>query len=77
MAPGRKTGGRKPGSLNKVTIEVKTALLECFEDIGGQDRFASWAELNPEKFYPLWAKALTSELKADISGRLELPVVLI
>lgn len=32
MARGRKTGGRRPGSLNKATIEAKTACAELVDD---------------------------------------------
>jgi hypothetical protein len=32
MAKGRKTGGRRPGSLNKATIEVKQACAELVDD---------------------------------------------
>ena len=32
MAKGRKTGGRRPGSLNKATIEAKAACAELVDD---------------------------------------------
>lgn len=37
MAKGRKTGGRKPGSVIKVTVAVKEALEKAFDEIGGHD----------------------------------------
>jgi len=57
--PGRvKTGGRTAGTPNKVTADVKHALELCYESIGGDDRFAQWAEENPGDFYSLWIKLL-------------------
>ena len=32
MAKRRKTGGRRAGSRNKITTEVRTAVLKAFED---------------------------------------------
>jgi hypothetical protein len=57
--PGRtKTGGRAAGTPNKLTTAVKEALELCYESIGGDDRFAKWADENPGDFYGLWIKLL-------------------
>lgn len=61
MALGRKTGGRKPGSMNKTTATVKAALTEAFERLGGVPALQRWAKSEPTEFYKLWAKMLPVE----------------
>lgn len=68
MAKGYKTGGRKKGTPNKATVEVKTALQQAFEHRGGIAALVSWADENPTEFYKLWAKLLPNEIKAELGG---------
>jgi hypothetical protein len=42
MAKGRKTGGRKPGSLNKATLEVKEILARVFTDEVEEADWRKW-----------------------------------
>lgn len=63
MALGRKTGGRRPGSLNKTTVEVKSVLLKAFEEIGGLSNLVEWGKANPTEFYKLWGKLIPAEIK--------------
>ena len=58
-----KTGGRKPGSINKTTASVKAALLSVYGAIGGDAEFAEWAKANRTEFYKLYAKLLPTEIK--------------
>lgn len=60
---GKKFGGRKKGTPNKVTRDVKAAIERCFEDIGGDAKFAEWAQENPTEFYKLWGKLLPSKIE--------------
>jgi hypothetical protein len=43
MAKGKKTGGRKKGSTNKVTVAVKDALTQAFSLMGGVKALAASA----------------------------------
>lgn len=61
-----KTGGRKPGSMNKVTVEVKTALEQAFDQLGGVPALVTWGKTNPSEFYKLWARMLPKEIKAEV-----------
>lgn len=71
---GKKTGGRKRGTQNKVTVAVKTALQNAFSAVGGQKALANWAEANPTEFYKLWAKLLPQEITGADGKPLTTPV---
>lgn len=69
MAKGKKTGGRKAGTPNRTTVEVKAALEHCYNAIGGDKNFAAWAATNTTEFYKLWAKLIPVQLNhADADG---------
>ena len=40
---GHKAGGRRLGTPNKVTAIFKDAVRIVYEDIGGNEAFAAWA----------------------------------
>lgn len=69
MALGRKTGGRQPGSVNRVTASVKAALEEAFDTSGGIDALVAWARENRTEFYKLYARLLPIDVKADFKHR--------
>ena len=57
-----KTGGRRPGSPNKITLEVKAALEQAFDKLGGDKSLVACGKENPDGFYPLWAKLLPKDV---------------
>ncbi len=59
---GKKFGGRKKGSLNKLTTNVKDNVIAVFEGIGGVDNMIEWARENQTDFYKLYAKLLPRDL---------------
>ena len=79
MAQGRKTGGRKPGSTNKVTREFRETVRQLLED--NADNVGRWLALvaegdgsenakpQPEKALDLLAKL--AEYAAPKLGRTE------
>lgn len=67
MAKGRKTGGRRKGSLNKTTQGVKQALEMAFEQMGGVPTLLTWAKAEPTEFYKLWGKLIPKDL--ELSGK--------
>lgn len=75
MARGRKTGGRRKGSLNKKTTEVKAALQEAFAKLGGVKSLVEWGKDNQTEFYKLWGKLLPVEMKTPDGGALFLKVI--
>lgn len=68
MALGQKTGGRQKGTPNKMTKNVKEALVEAFERMGGVESLIAWGQDNPDEFYKLWIKLLPNEVKAELTG---------
>ena len=72
MAKGRKTGGRRPGSVNKTTASVKEALSLAFDDLGGRTALVGWARRNKTEFFKLWAKLLPQDLQ--IAGKYGGPI---
>lgn len=61
--PGRpkgtqKTGGRKKGTPNKLSSDVKAMILGALNDNGGQNYLAEQARENPNAFMQLVGKVL-------------------
>lgn len=67
---GKKTGGRKKGSVNKSTAAVKDALTKAFEELGGVDSLVSWGRSNETEFYKLWVKMMPQEVNAEVNANL-------
>ena len=59
---GEKRGGRKKGTPNKITADVKASLLSVYAEIGGDEQFAKWAKKNQTTFYKLWIRLLPPDL---------------
>lgn len=66
MALGRKTGGRKKGSPNKLTRTLRELLLNALEEAGGQAYLVQQAQENPAAFLALLGRLLPNEIKASI-----------
>lgn len=58
---GKKFGGRKKGTPNKTTQDMKSAILEAFERAGGADYLTMLAADEPRTFVTLLAKVLPNE----------------
>lgn len=58
MAIGRKTGGRKRGTPNKLTGQVKEMILSALDEVGGADYLVLQARENPVAFMGLVGKVL-------------------
>ncbi|MHB9879108.1 hypothetical protein ACSMXM_05540 [Pacificimonas sp. ICDLI1SI03] len=64
-----KTGGRKKGQLNRVTVEVKNALEDAFDGVGGVPALIAWGKEKPDQFFPLWAKLMPVQINAEHTGK--------
>jgi hypothetical protein len=58
-----KTGGRKKGTPNKITADVKAAILSAFNKVGGPEYLAQQAVENPQAFMTLLGKVLPTQVK--------------
>ena len=62
MAKGVKTGGRTKGTPNKMTVAVKEAFRQAFDELGGVDALVTWAQDNQTQFYQLYSKLIPTEV---------------
>ena len=59
-------GGRLKGTPNKSTLEIKQAIEQVFNDMGGAEALLRWAQENQTIFYTaIWAKLLPASLKVE------------
>lgn len=67
MAKGgiRPGAGRKKGVPNKLTKDIKAALMAAFELAGGQDYLLTIAKTDPKTFCALLGKAMPMQMTGD------------
>lgn len=58
--------GRKPGIPNKLTRDVKAAIEQAFNDVGGVEYLKAQAAENPQAFLTLLGKILPKDVKLDL-----------
>jgi hypothetical protein len=56
-----KKGGRKKGSVNKLTADAREAFRLAAEGAGGVAALTQFAVTNPEAFWPLYAKLIPQQ----------------
>jgi hypothetical protein len=61
MAKGKKTGGRRPGSKNKLTVSVRESIIAVFHGLGGIPAMQSWAKANETAYYNILARLIPQE----------------
>lgn len=66
---GKKFGGRKKGTPNKMTLTVKQSVLDAFEEVGGADFLVGVAHEDPKTFCAMLAKIIPSDINADLQHR--------
>ena len=66
MAKGVKTGGRKKGTPNKVTVTIKEEIERVYQELGGTAAFHEWARSNKSAFY---AGILPRILPKEMTGK--------
>ena len=60
-----KSGGRKPGTPNKLTTDVRAAILGAFNKLGGEDWLVRLARRDPKSFATLLGKLVPTH---DVSS---------
>lgn len=70
MAKGFKTGGRQRGTPNKVTRDIRQAVLDSFEKVGGAEYLAKQATENPTAYLSLLGKVLPMQISGEGGGAL-------
>ena len=54
--------GRPKGSQNKTTVAAKEAFTLAAQGIGGVEALTKWGTLNPDKFWPLYARLIPTDV---------------
>ncbi len=54
--------GRKAGSKNKVTVNIRDAFDFAFEKSGSKEALAAWAKDNRKEFYQLYSRLAPAHL---------------
>jgi hypothetical protein len=70
-----KTGGRKKGTPNKLTADVKSMVLSALDQAGGVDYLLMQAQTNPNAFLTLVGKVLPLTLAGDGDNPLTVQVI--
>ena len=73
----KKTGGRKKGSKNKISTDIKAAYLEAFEKRGGVQGLLDWAAESTDSFYAQVSKMLPKEIDASVTATVNLPDLIV
>lgn len=63
-----KTGGRQKGVPNKLTQDVRNAIIGAFEQAGGQQYLAQLATSDPRTFCTLLGKTVPTQISGDEDG---------
>lgn len=67
-APGERRGGRQKGTPNRITADIKAAILGAFTKVGGEDYLALQAHENPQAFMTLLGKVLPTQVSNAEDG---------
>lgn len=71
-----KLGGRKKGTPNKVTGEVKAMILAALDRAGGADYLLRQSEDNPAAFMTLVGKVLPLQVAGDSDNPIQAAISL-
>lgn len=72
---GKAGPGRPKGKPNKVTKELKEAILHAFDEVGGSTYLTKVAQENPQTFCTLLGKVLPLQVTGENGGPLTIEVV--
>lgn len=70
-----KTGGRKKGTPNKLTGDVKQMIVNALNRAGGEDYLTRQADENPKAFLTLVGKVLPLQVQGDPSAPFTIKIV--
>ena len=70
-----KTGGRKPGQQNHLTLEVKHAVALVAEKLGGVDRLLEWARSSEGREDIFWERIYCKLIPVTLGGDPNNPVL--
>jgi hypothetical protein len=63
-----KTGGRVAGTPNKISGDLRAAIIESFEMAGGAEYLLKQSQENPTAYMSLMAKVIPKEVEMKVTG---------
>jgi hypothetical protein len=76
FTPGKpKTGGRQPGTPNRLTGAFKEAVQIVYNGLGGHEAFLEWARENPTEYYKIASRLIPGELRQDEDRKVEVIIL--
>lgn len=73
--PGERRGGRKKGTPNKVSGDLRTMVLTALDKVGGQKYLQQQAKANPQAFLTLVGRCMPKQV--NLGGELSLTLELV
>lgn len=79
--PPRAGMGRKKGVPNKITANIKAAIIEAFDKAGGAEYLLQIAKTDPRTFCALVGKVIPLQVSGDpdnpisLKGRIEIAII--
>jgi hypothetical protein len=71
----KKAGGRKKGTPNKTTTDLKQMILNSLSAVGGEKYLTLQAKKNPGPYMTLVGKVLPRDINANVEGGIKLELV--
>lgn len=68
MALGRKTGGRKKGTPNKITSTAREAITIAADMLGGGQRLYEWTREDPQNEKAFWTTIYPRLVAIDVNA---------
>jgi len=73
--PSPKPGpGRPKGSVNKLTKDIKEAVIAAFDKAGGIEYLVTQSRENPQAFMSLIGRIIPTQLNGKLDGKLKVIV---
>ena len=69
---GNRGKGRRKGSQNKNTQEIKSMILAALDNVGGVEYFITQAKENPVAFMTLIGRILPKEIVGEVNGSVQI-----
>ena len=70
-----KTGGRKKGTPNKLTVGVKDAIAAAADALGGVEALVAWVRANPKNEYAFWTQIYPKLVPLKLQGDQDRPQI--
>src|SRR5215472_4198517 len=66
--PKTEGSGRKAGTPNKQTGEIRAVLMQATHEIGGMARLVAWIKESPQNEYAFWTTSFMKLLPVQVEG---------